>query len=46
MTLMSNEKNEIRNEENQLIILKNEVLHISYSGNKPVTSFSYHVNEA
>ena len=32
MTLICNKKNKIKNEENQLIILKNEVLHNNYSG--------------
>ena len=47
MTLISNENNEIRNEENQLIILKNEYCTtIIADKNKPVTSFSYHLKEA
>ena len=32
MTLICNKKNTIKNEENQLIILKNEVLHNTSSG--------------
>ena len=32
MTLICNENNKFRNEENQLIILKNEVLHNNYNG--------------
>ena len=47
MTLICNKKNKIKNEENQLIILKNEVLHKTSSGQKQASNFlSYHLKEA
>ena len=50
MTLIiCNKKNKLKNEENQLIILKHEVLHntsVLEDKDKPVTSFSYYLKEA
>ena len=41
MTLICNKKNKNENEENQLIILKNGVLHNTSSGKKDVSNFLF-----
>ena len=48
MTLICNKKNENKNEENQLIILKKMKYCTTFVAdkNKPETSFSYHLKEA